>query len=698
MKLKRMFAGILSMGIIFGNTSMIANALEDETIDINSEFGEGLIPESEEELAEFAAQFDSEENEYEISAYASLPSSVDLSTSPCFPPIGNQGSIGSCTAWASTYYQYSYEVNKLNNVTSTANRVVYSPKWTYNNINSGVDKGSSYTDAYKLLKNQGAVTLSEFPYSSSGYNLQDLPTYDGAVEDMRNALNTRLSFYGSYVISGSGTVITSNTDSDLNQVKTALNNGKVLTFSTYNDFNYKKGTGSWSNTKLVYRCYDAPNSGSHAMTIVGYNDNVTCDINGNGTIEVGERGAFKVINSWGTTNSGANNSGVIWIMYDALNGTSANNLDESQFSYTRKRACGTGTNNVFNYINVDHKNVMFVGEVSFSTERRNQVKIQLCNQLPGNSTTTWETVYAFNSSPNNAVSYDGTMVFDYGDLTESLIDFYQEFYPRILLNDTYADDYRVTDKGMKITDNLGNVLCDFGASTWVINGSSYAPTWLASLKKGDINLDRKVNCADVEAIIKYCTDVAAGRKPVLSNLQFFLADVDNDGHISLNDSSSAMSGSGLPTTTAISSGSTYYLRNMNSGYYLDAELDHNYNVIQYQFTGQPNQSWKIVSLGNGYYTLENLDSYYQDYGRKMLSVGTTTNNADLYYKTDNLYTQQWKIVSNGNGTVRLVNRWGEANNQVLEVQDSSTSSPYNVQRYTWKDISCQEWYLEKAAS
>ena len=256
-----------------------------------------MISESEDDLNAFAAQFEPD-NQITPFAATSLPSSVDLSTSPCFPPIGNQGSIGSCTAWASTYYQYSYEVNKLNNVTSTADRVIYSPKWTYNNINSGVDNGSSYTNAYTLLKNQGAVTLNEFPYSSSGYDLQDLPTYDGAIEDMRNALNTRLSFYGTYTISGSGTVITSNKDSDLNQVKTALNNGKVLTFQTYNDFNYKKGTGNWSNTKLVYRCYDAPNSGSHAMTIVGYDDSVTCDINGNGTIEAGERGAFKVINSW----------------------------------------------------------------------------------------------------------------------------------------------------------------------------------------------------------------------------------------------------------------------------------------------------------------------------------------------------------------------------------------------------------------
>ncbi len=540
MRLNKLLAGILSIGIVFSSTSIIANAADSKSVNNSYGFGEGLIPESEEELEEFAAQF---EPEYEISTYAtsSLPSSVDLSTSPCFPPIGNQGSVGSCTAWASTYYQYSYEVNKLNNVTSTADRVIYSPKWTYNNINYGVDTGSNYTNAYKLLKNQGAVTLAEFPYSSTNYNPQELPTYSGAVEDMRNALNTRLSFYGTYSISGSGTVITSNKDSDLDQVKTALNNGKVLTFQTYNDFNYKYGTGSWSNTKLVYRCYDAPDSGSHAMTIVGYNDNITCDINGNGTIEAGERGAFKVINSWGITNSGANNSGVIWIMYDALNGTSANSLNESQFAYARKRALGTGTNNVLNYINVAHKNVMFVAEVSFSTERRNQVKIQLGKKSSTESADTWSTVYNFNSYPNNAVSYDGTMVFDYGDLTESLIDFYSNFQLRISLNDISSDGYEITYKGMKITDNLGTVLTDFGTLGLNPDGSSYAPLAYKSLKKGDINLDGILTQADASAILSVAADLGAGNDPSISNLQYFLADVNNDGKITASDASAVLS-------------------------------------------------------------------------------------------------------------------------------------------------------------
>ena len=494
-------------------------------------FGEGLIPETEEELEAFANEFDQQSLSMPRSL-GTLPSKVDLSTSPCFPPIGNQGSIGSCTAWASTYYQYSYEVNRLNNVTSAADRVVYSPKWTYNNINHGEDKGSSYSNAYKLLRNQGALTQTQFPYptSTSNYNINELPTYANAVNDMRNALNTRLTSYSTSSISGTGTVITSSSDTDLSNIKFILNSQKVLTFQTWNDFNYKNGTGSWRNTKLVYRCYDS-NGGSHAMTLVGYDDNVTCDINGNGTIEAGEKGAFKVINSWGLTNSGANNNGVLWIMYDALNGISANNLNENSFSYSRKPAMGTGSNNVFNVITVGHKDVAFAAEVSFSTDYRNQVKIEL-GRGTGTSKNDFTTQTAYDSFAGNkslSVPYNGTMVFDFGDLANPISDFYKGYYWRIYMSDTLNDNNKINIKGIKITDDNGNVINDLSGGL-NINGSSYAPIAKIDLEKGDINYDRSINFKEISAYNSYMR----GQEQI-SYLQEYLGDMNNDGAVTPND-------------------------------------------------------------------------------------------------------------------------------------------------------------------
>lgn len=42
-----------------------------------------------------------------------LPSKVDLSETKFFPPVDLQVS-GSCVAWATVYYQYTYEVARLN--------------------------------------------------------------------------------------------------------------------------------------------------------------------------------------------------------------------------------------------------------------------------------------------------------------------------------------------------------------------------------------------------------------------------------------------------------------------------------------------------------------------------------------------------------------------------------------------------------
>ena len=76
---------------------------------------------------------------------------VDLSKTPYFPEIENQKNIGSCTAFAATYYQMSYAVNKkLNN--SLENRITLSPKFTYNVTNGGTDNGSTAIKNYRFMQ------------------------------------------------------------------------------------------------------------------------------------------------------------------------------------------------------------------------------------------------------------------------------------------------------------------------------------------------------------------------------------------------------------------------------------------------------------------------------------------------------------------------------------------------------------------
>ena len=95
-----------------------------------------------------------------------LPSSVDLSTSEYFPGVFNQGNLGSCASSSTTFYQFTFAARKaLREKDSEADiNFVYSPAFTYPQINGGADNGSNEKDAYTLFKYNGAITLDKLKY------------------------------------------------------------------------------------------------------------------------------------------------------------------------------------------------------------------------------------------------------------------------------------------------------------------------------------------------------------------------------------------------------------------------------------------------------------------------------------------------------------------------------------------------------
>jgi hypothetical protein len=252
----------------------------------------------------------------EVASFTVLPSHVDNSALDFFPPIRSQGSIGSCTAWATTYYQLSHNVALMygwDAKHSTDNTRLFSPKWTYNFINNGVDAGSYIFGAYDLLARQGATTWANIPYDS---NYTSWPV-DPAV--WRGALTFRTNPV-QYVSQAS-------TPDGLQRMKELLANGYVLVYGTY--------VNSWRST-FIKNDPSTPDddafagkyitywqngyAGSHAMTIVGYDDTVWADINNNNVVDPGEKGALRIANSWGT---GWNEGGFTWLAYDALRAVSA---------------------------------------------------------------------------------------------------------------------------------------------------------------------------------------------------------------------------------------------------------------------------------------------------------------------------------------------------------------------------------------
>ncbi|HEY2810787.1 MAG TPA: malectin domain-containing carbohydrate-binding protein [Rhabdochlamydiaceae bacterium] len=248
-------------------------------------------------------------------ANSALPASVNNSTLTSFPPIGDQQQEGSCVAWGSTYYQASHELGLLNGYNNKNDFThVLSPRWTYNLLNGGQDGGLVPDYAFTLLSQNGAPSITSFSYVNG-----DVTSWDLQIQDWVTAISNRLA--PPQYVAGIG-----GASQNLQTIKQLLTNGHVLTFATFID--------SWVFTSVLndpqnpnspyvgqYACtYLDGREGGHFMTIVGYDDNIWIDVNGNGQVDSGERGAFLVANSWGND---WGNSGFIWISYDAFLNTSA---------------------------------------------------------------------------------------------------------------------------------------------------------------------------------------------------------------------------------------------------------------------------------------------------------------------------------------------------------------------------------------
>ena len=245
-----------------------------------------------------------------------LPDSVDNSLLKYFPPIRSQGDLGSCASFAGTYYTMTYMLAKARDWDAKDGGDAYrlSPKWSYNFLNQGNNGGSSYVHNYDLGAKHGITTWEEFPYDGVDYRSWDLNT-----AHWRNAIYRRFG--------QSGYVSNTNTDEGIALVKQMLTNGYILNFSTYiSSWQYQQISDDPStplDDPFVGKqiCYWMNGtSGSHAMTVVGYNDNIWVDINSDGIVDPGEKGAFRIANSWGPA---WKDEGFTWIAYDALKEVSA---------------------------------------------------------------------------------------------------------------------------------------------------------------------------------------------------------------------------------------------------------------------------------------------------------------------------------------------------------------------------------------
>ncbi|HTY46295.1 MAG TPA: hypothetical protein VMB46_01365, partial [Methanomassiliicoccales archaeon] len=274
--------------------------------------GTGLAPPSEEQWQQMAGSLLVLDPLSD--APAANPPSYDISAQPYFPAVGNQGGQGSCAAWAATYYCYGYLEAKDNGWSDAHNGTnkahLMSPAWTYNRVNGGSDSGSWMGENVEVISSWGVPSLQTMPYSDIDY------LGWGSAAAMREAPLHRALDYVTIAYTG---------DPTINSIKTLVASNKPVTYAFYaGGFSAMGSDYILSSAEYASYVSKTPN---HAQTIVGYNDSIS---------EGGDVGAFKVVNSWGTSD-GYTNHGYYWVTYSALKSMGSN----AEFTYVEDRVSYT---------------------------------------------------------------------------------------------------------------------------------------------------------------------------------------------------------------------------------------------------------------------------------------------------------------------------------------------------------------------
>lgn len=489
---------------------------ETDTVD---RAGQLLIPAENETYGTVCESFPVETSEIlsntpsDIAVSASeLPSSINLGTSNYFPSIGNQGRNGSCAAWATTYYQFTYEVAKLNNWDAKHdNTKVFSPKYIWNYLNGGKNEGTSLQACYQLLKKQGSLRWSEFPQNDTSLNWYQNIDETTTLTALRNALKTRAVKSNTHTFApwdnrnetnGSIPVITSNNDTDLTGMKQLLSDGHVLVFNTF-ACNWYYETLSNGEKGILYATQrhvtEIDENGEeieklvgHGLTIVGYNDDIYFDYNQNGTIEDSEKGAFLIANSWGT-NATNHNQGYIWVMYDALNSTSNFSSYNGTINGNLRRAF-VENDNCYT-LEVANYTPQLTAEITVIQKYRNDFSISL--GVSDSATSSQTTQATFLNGLGGQLGFNGqsdpsyqscTFVFDYADLYDGMDKVYW-----INVRDITKDNSSTTFvQKIRWVDSSGTVIKELGLQT-SLNGvtgsySSYIPVTQITLSKTSSSL------------------------------------------------------------------------------------------------------------------------------------------------------------------------------------------------------------------
>ncbi len=260
-------------------------------------------------------------NTHTLKSGSELPIRIDNSVTKYFPEIISQYGW-SCNQASSIGYVLTYELNQIRDVDSEVWENHYTPlfPWNFlNQCNSG--RGVSYFDTWEVVKAAGCPSYAEFP------NLSDtrlwMSGYDLYYKSMKNRV---INNYSIHVDTPEGLDKLKNYLLDHMDGSPNGGLGNVQIASGGIDMRYTPGDSPDPGAPIIVSFGEVI---GHALTVVGYDDEIgfdfnrdgqitnNIDINGDGNVDMAdwEMGALLLANTWG---KGWARDGRTYMMYRLL--------------------------------------------------------------------------------------------------------------------------------------------------------------------------------------------------------------------------------------------------------------------------------------------------------------------------------------------------------------------------------------------
>jgi hypothetical protein len=253
-----------------------------------------------------------------------LPSTLDNSTLPWFRPVFNQDG-GSCGQASGIGYNFTYEMDFVRVLSANTTQNQYPTHYTWNFLNGGEGGGSWYFDGWQIIAANGCPNVQTYGGTPwSGGDRRWMSGYTNYLSGMSNRMLEVMT-------------IDVTTEEGLQTLKQWMYD-RLDGSPTGGLANFSAGVSDVFS--MNYLPAGTPNSGklvitrwgeqvNHAMTFVGYDDNIRYDFNndgqytnnlditGDGQVDLRdwEIGGLIMVNSWGES---FGNQGKSYVMYRTL--------------------------------------------------------------------------------------------------------------------------------------------------------------------------------------------------------------------------------------------------------------------------------------------------------------------------------------------------------------------------------------------